>query len=231
MATSDRWTDKQTGEQKEQTEWHRISLFNRLGEIAAQYLRKGSSVYIEGSLHTRKYTDNQGIERYTTEIKANQMQMLGGRNDGGYQGGGFNRQDNYNGGYQNNGGYNNPNQGGYPNNGGYPQNQYQGNQNYPQNHPQQASNPNFQKPQNGYVGGHPMQGGQTLTQGSNQMHQEPANYQNTPPNHQSPKPAVNSTNTFMQSQPASPNPNTPQKSPKLVTPPEAAGISDDDMPF
>lgn len=81
VATSERWTDKQTGEKKEQTEWHRISLFNRLGEIAAQYLRKGSMVYIEGSLHTRKYTDQQGIERYVTEIKASSMQMLGSNQD------------------------------------------------------------------------------------------------------------------------------------------------------
>lgn len=77
VATSERWTDKTTGEQKEQTEWHRISLFNRLAEIAEQYLRKGSSVYIEGSLQTRKWTDAQGVERYTTEIKASSMQMLG----------------------------------------------------------------------------------------------------------------------------------------------------------
>ncbi|OPH36257.1 single-stranded DNA-binding protein [Moraxella equi] len=76
IATSDRWTDKQTGEQKEQTEWHRVSLYNRLAEIAGQYLSKGSLVYIEGSLHTRKYTDQQGIERYSTEIKAQSMQML-----------------------------------------------------------------------------------------------------------------------------------------------------------
>ena len=76
IATSERWTDKQTGEQKEATEWHRVSLFNRLAEIAGQYLYKGSLVYIEGSLHTRKYTDQQGIERYSTEVRANQMQML-----------------------------------------------------------------------------------------------------------------------------------------------------------
>ena len=99
VATSERWTDKQTGQPREQTEWHRISLFNRLGEIAAQYLRKGSSVYIEGSLHTRKYTDQQGIERYSTEIKAQSMQMLGGssygsRSDGQQEGG-------FSGGYQN----------------------------------------------------------------------------------------------------------------------------------
>ena len=86
VATSERWTDKNTGERKEQTEWHRISLFNRLGEIAAQYLRKGSMVYIEGSLQTRKYTDQQGIERYSTEIRASEMRMLGGGQDnqGGY---------------------------------------------------------------------------------------------------------------------------------------------------
>lgn len=86
VATSERWNDKQTGEQKEVTEWHRISLFNRLGEIASQYLRKGSMVYIEGSLQTRKYTDQQGIERYTTEIRASEMRMLSSKQDsqGGY---------------------------------------------------------------------------------------------------------------------------------------------------
>lgn len=78
IATSERWTDKQTGEQKEQTEWHKVVMHNRLAEIAGQYLTKGSLVYIEGSLHTRKYTDQQGIERYSTEIKAVSMQMLGG---------------------------------------------------------------------------------------------------------------------------------------------------------
>lgn len=78
VATSERWTDKNTGEQKEQTEWHRVSLFNRLGETASRYLRKGSMVYIEGSLNTRKYTDQQGIERYSTEIRATNMVMLGG---------------------------------------------------------------------------------------------------------------------------------------------------------
>lgn len=78
IATSERWTDKNTGEQKEQTEWHRVSLYNRLAEIAGQYLSKGSLVYIEGSLHTKKYTDNDSIERYSTEIKAVSMQMLGG---------------------------------------------------------------------------------------------------------------------------------------------------------
>lgn len=85
VATSEQWNDKQTGERREQTEWHRISLFNKLGEIAAQYLRKGSQVYIEGSLRTSKYTDQNGVERYATEIRADQMQMLG--TAGGVQGG------------------------------------------------------------------------------------------------------------------------------------------------
>ena len=87
MATSEQWTDKQSGEKREATEWHRISLFNRLGEIAAQYLRKGSKVYIEGSLRTRKYQDPQGQDRYITEIRADQMQMLDGAT-GAQQGGG-----------------------------------------------------------------------------------------------------------------------------------------------
>ena len=78
VATSEQWTDKQSGEKKESTEWHRISLFNRLGEIAGQFLKKGSKVYIEGSLRTRKYEGDDGIERYVTEIRAEQMQMLDG---------------------------------------------------------------------------------------------------------------------------------------------------------
>ena len=76
VATSEQWTDKQSGEKREATEWHRVSLFNRLGEIAAQYLRKGSKVYIEGSLRTRKYQAPDGSDRYATEIRADQMQML-----------------------------------------------------------------------------------------------------------------------------------------------------------
>lgn len=82
VATSEQWTDKQSGEKREATEWHRISLFNRLGEIAAQYLRKGSKVYIEGSLRTRKYQDQSGQDRYITEIRAEQMQMLDGASGG-----------------------------------------------------------------------------------------------------------------------------------------------------
>lgn len=76
IATSESWTDKNTGERREQTEWHRIVANNRLGEIAQQYLRKGSKVYIEGKLKTRQWTDQNGVERYTTEISANELQML-----------------------------------------------------------------------------------------------------------------------------------------------------------
>ena len=79
VATSDSWKDKQTGEQQERTEWHRVAMFGRLAEIAAEYLRKGSQVYLEGSLRTRKWQDKDGNDRWTTEIVANEMQMLGGR--------------------------------------------------------------------------------------------------------------------------------------------------------
>jgi len=82
IATSESWRDKQTGEQQERTEWHRVALFGRLAEIASEYLRKGSQVYIEGSLRTRKWQDKQGNERYSTEIVGNELQMLGGRGGG-----------------------------------------------------------------------------------------------------------------------------------------------------
>jgi single-strand DNA-binding protein len=83
IATSESWKDKQTGEQKEQTEWHNIVMYDRLAEIAAEYLRKGSQVYVEGRLRTRKWQDKEGRDRYTTEIIANEMQMLGGRGGAG----------------------------------------------------------------------------------------------------------------------------------------------------
>jgi len=93
VATSESWKDKQTGEQKERTEWHRVAMFNRLAEIAAEYLRKGSQVYIEGKLRTRKWQDKDGQDRYTTEIIADEMQMLGGRGGAGDSfGGGSGRQ-------------------------------------------------------------------------------------------------------------------------------------------
>lgn len=82
VATTDKWKDKQSGEQKEATEWHSISFFGKLAEIAGQYLKKGSQVYIEGKLQTRKYTDKDGVEKYATSIKAETLQMLGGRPDG-----------------------------------------------------------------------------------------------------------------------------------------------------
>ena len=102
IATSDKWKDKQSGEMREATEWHRVVFNGRLAEIVGQYLRKGSQVYVEGSLRTRKWTDQAGVEKYSTEIRADNMQMLGGRqgmgggqdqggggyDDGGYGGGG-----------------------------------------------------------------------------------------------------------------------------------------------
>ena len=88
VATSENWKDKQSGENKERTEWHNVAMFGRLGEIAGEYLKKGSKVYIEGSLRTRKWQDKQGNDRYTTEIIANEMQMLDSRGGGGMGGGG-----------------------------------------------------------------------------------------------------------------------------------------------
>jgi single-strand DNA-binding protein len=81
VATSESWRDKQTGENQERTEWHRVKFFGRLAEIAGEYLRKGRQVYIEGSLRTDKWQDQSGQDRYTTEVIANEMQMLGGRGD------------------------------------------------------------------------------------------------------------------------------------------------------
>lgn len=137
VATSEQWTDKQTGEKREATEWHRISLFNRLGEIAAQYLKKGSSVYIEGSLRTNKYTDQNGVERYSTEIRADNLQMLDSNNMGGNMNNSMNSNQ---GGYNSQNNFNN-NQGGYPQNGGY---NNQGNNNgYQQNNNYNAQPNNF----------------------------------------------------------------------------------------
>lgn len=103
VATSETWRDKQSGEKKETTEWHRVVFFRKLAEIASQYLKKGSQVYIEGKITTRKWQDKDGQERYTTEIVANEMTMLGGRNEssgggggGGNYGGGGGGYDEYN---------------------------------------------------------------------------------------------------------------------------------------
>lgn len=98
IATSESWKDRNTGQQQERTEWHRVVFFGRLAEIAGQYLKKGSQVYVEGSLRTNKYTDKQGIERYSTDINANELQMLGGGGGGGGGGnfgGGQPMQDDY----------------------------------------------------------------------------------------------------------------------------------------
>jgi single-strand DNA-binding protein len=96
IATTDRWRDKNSGENREATEWHRVTFNGRLAEIAGQYLRKGSQVYVEGSLRTRKWTDQAtGQERYATEIRADTMQMLGSRQGGGQQQGGYGNDDGY----------------------------------------------------------------------------------------------------------------------------------------
>ena len=87
LATSSVWKDKNTGDRREDTEWHRVAFFGRQAEVVGQYLKKGSSIYVEGKLKTRKWTDKDGIDRYTTEVIADQMQMLGGRGGQGGQGG------------------------------------------------------------------------------------------------------------------------------------------------
>ena len=116
LATSESWKDKQTGQQQERTEWHRVVFFNRLAEIAGEYLRKGSKVYIEGSLRTRKWQDKtSGQDRYTTEIVASEMQMLDGRGEqgqGGFNQGGYDQQGQGGGFQQQGGGYGQ--QGGQP---------------------------------------------------------------------------------------------------------------------
>ena len=138
VATSESWTDKATNEKKEQTEWHRVVIYQRLAEIAGEYLRKGSKVYIEGKLKTRKWTDKDGVERYTTEIVANELQMLDGRGDGQQQGGGMS-------GGQQGGGYQRPAQQPAQQGGGYQQPQQGGGYQQPsQNTPQQGSG--YQKP-------------------------------------------------------------------------------------
>jgi single-strand DNA-binding protein len=126
LATSESWKDRQSGQMQERTEWHRLTMYRRLAEIAGEYLKKGSQIYVEGKLQTRKWQDQSGQDRYTTEIIVDQMQMLGGRGGeggGGNAGGGYQRpQNNQQGGYQQQGGQS---QGGYQQQGG----QNQGGQN------------------------------------------------------------------------------------------------------
>ena len=154
VATSESWTDKATNEKKEQTEWHRVVIYQRLAEIAGEYLRKGSKVYIEGKLKTRKWQDKDGVERYTTEIIANELQMLDGRGDGQQQGGGMG------GGQQ--GGYQKPVQ---------QQSGYQ--QAAPQQNFQQPAQPAFQQP--AQSAGYQQQGGyqQRPQQGGYQQPAQP----------------------------------------------------------
>ena len=157
LATSESWTDKNTNEKKEQTEWHRVVIYQRLAEIAGEYLRKGSKVYIEGKLKTRKWTDKDGVERYTTEIVANELQMLDGRGDGQQQGGGMS-------GGQQGGGYQRPAQQPAQQGGGYQQPQQGGGYQQPsQNAPQQGSG--YQKPA--------QQGNQQPAQGQQRPPMEP----------------------------------------------------------
>ncbi|WP_440201818.1 single-stranded DNA-binding protein [Actinobacillus pleuropneumoniae] len=126
VATSESWTDKNTGERREVTEWHRIVFYRRQAEVAGQYLRKGSQVYVEGRLKTRKWQDQNGQDRYTTEIQGDVLQMLGGRNQGGDSGG---------------------NQGGWGNSAPAPQQSYnQGNSGYGYDQTASRSAPQAAKP-------------------------------------------------------------------------------------
>lgn len=159
VATSETWKDKQTGEQKEKTEWHRIVIYQRLAEIAGEYLKKGSKVYLEGRLQTRKWQNQQGADQYTTEIIVNDMQMLDSRGQGAGQSGGFQQQPAYN---------NQSSQSSAPQQSSYQaaapaQNQYQAPTQQQQPAYNQSQNSGFQKqpaqaaPQSGYQ--QPAQGG------------------------------------------------------------------------
>jgi len=157
LATTDTWTDRQSGQRQERTEWHRLVLFNKTAEIAQQYLKKGSKIYVEGRLQTRKWQGQDGQDRYTTEIVVNDMQMLDSRGGGDFQGGGQ-PQGGY-GGQPQGGGQ--PQQGGYggqPQGGGQPAPQQGGGfgGGAPQRPPQQPP----QRPaQGGQAGGGQQQGG------------------------------------------------------------------------
>ncbi|MBY5985840.1 single-stranded DNA-binding protein [Halomonas denitrificans] len=146
LATTDTWMDRQSGQRQERTEWHRVVMFNKLAEISQQYLKKGSKLYIEGRLQTRKWQDQNGQDRYSTEIVASDMQMLDGRGEGG-QGGGFGGQQGGNFGGQQGGNFG----GGQPQQGG----------NFGGGQPQQGGNFGGGQPQQGgnFGGGQPQQGG------------------------------------------------------------------------
>ena len=166
IATTDSWKDKNTGQMQERTEWHRVVLFGKLAEVACEYLRKGSQVYIEGRLQTRTWTDQSGQEKFTTEIVVDmggQMQMLGGRGEqqgGGYQGG--QSQGGYQGGQQQGGGYGGGAQQSQSNNSYAPQQQSAPAQQ--QQRPQQQSAPQ-QQSNNQYGGGYGQQQSSAPQQG------------------------------------------------------------------
>lgn len=218
IATSERWTDRNTGERKEHTEWHRVVFNNKLAEIAQQYLRKGSQVYVEGSLRTRKWTDPQtGQDRYSTEIRADSMQMLGTR--GGNDNGGDGWQGNQGGNvYQANQSVyqNTRNQGGYD---GRQQNQAPQNRNY--------GNPN--------QGGNQF-GGQPYAQGGQQSypsqpapsHHDEYNQDYAPQAQGNP---MAQNNSFQQPAVSAPKPNTPAPAANKNVINPAVGVTDDDMPF
>lgn len=149
LATSESWKDKQSGNLEERTEWHRVVFFNKLAEIAGEYLRKGAQVYVEGSLRTRKWQDQSGQDRYTTEVVASEMQMLGGRQDG-QQGGNQ-------GGYQQQGSQQQGNQNQNRQQGNQNQQRGQGNQNRQQGN--QNRQQGGQNQQGGYQNNQPPQGG------------------------------------------------------------------------
>ncbi|QOL26068.1 single-stranded DNA-binding protein [Thalassotalea sp. LPB0316] len=181
VATSETWKDKQTGEQKEKTEWHRIVIYQRLAEIAGEYLKKGSKVYLEGRLQTRKWQNQQGQDQYTTEIVVNDMQMLDSRGQG--QGGFQQNQGQSGASYQQNqGGYNKPagqQSGGYQpaqqSQGGYQQSQGQQSGGY---QPAQQNQGGYQ-PNQGQQGGGYQAPTQQSQGGYNQSNQAPAQ-QNAP---------------------------------------------------
>jgi single-strand DNA-binding protein len=145
IATTDSWTDKTSGQRQDRTEWHRVVFFNRLAEIAGEYLRKGSQVYVEGALRTRKWQDQQGQDRYTTEIVAGELQMLGGRGDNAGGGNyGNNANANSDSSYSNGPDYENASQDSYAQ---APQRQPSAQQSSPQQPPRQNAAPAYNAPQ------------------------------------------------------------------------------------
>lgn len=211
VATSEQWNDKQTGEKREATEWHRISLHNKLGEIAAQYLRKGRQVYIEGSLRTRKYQDQNGQDRYVTEIRADQMQMLGGNPNG--------QQGNYNDGnmgYPSNNGYNNQN----GNFGGY-QNQNQNAGGFGAPNPYQGQNGGNQVGFNNNGANSGYQPQQNMNNGQNFNNNS---FMNDAPSN------LNSNSNSNMNNNANSSMGTPAVSATPATAPKAGAV-DDDIPF